>query len=241
MFECLVLVPSSSVPKPAKNSIISSQLVYIYIQIRKLNAGYRYVSLYPILFTRNCHTNLFFALPICTCMLNHFSCVQLFGTPWTVQPARLLCPQDSLGKNNWIGLPFPPPWDLPNPGTEPTSLMSQALAGVFFTTSTTWEANCFYIYMDFPGSSAGKESACNAGDLSSFLGGKILWIRDRLPTPVFLGFPGGSDSQESVCNVGDVGSIPELGRSSGEGNGNLHLQSFWENPHRQRTLAGYSS
>ena len=77
--------------------------------------------------------------------------------------------------------------------------------------------------MDFPGSSAGKESACNAGDLSSFLGGKILWIRDMLPTPVFLGFPGGSDSQESVCNVGDVGSIPELGRSSGEGNGNLHL------------------
>ena len=92
----------------------------------------------------------------------------------------------------WIELPFPPPWDLPNPGTEPTSLMSPALAGVFFTTSTTWEANCFYIYMDFPGSSAGKESACNAGDLSSFLGGKILWIRDRLPTPVFLGFPGGS-------------------------------------------------
>ena len=76
--------------------------------------------------------------------------------------------------------------------------------------------------MDFPGSSAGKKSACNAGDLSSFLGGKILWIRNRLPTPVFLGFPGGSDSQQSVCNVGDMGSIPELGRSSGERNGNLH-------------------
>ena len=31
----------------------------------------------------------------------------------------------------WSGLPFPPPGDLPNPGTEPTS---SALAGGFFTT-----------------------------------------------------------------------------------------------------------
>ena len=30
--------------------------------------------------------------------------------------------------------------DLPNPGIEPASLMSPALAGGFFTTSTTWEA-----------------------------------------------------------------------------------------------------
>ena len=40
----------------------------------------------------------------------------------------------------WNGLPFPPPGDLPDPGTEPTSLMSPALAGRFSTTSTTWEA-----------------------------------------------------------------------------------------------------
>ena len=32
------------------------------------------------------------------------------------------------------GLPWPPPGDLPNPGIEPTSLMSPALAGWFFTT-----------------------------------------------------------------------------------------------------------
>ena len=32
----------------------------------------------------------------------------------------------------WNGLPFPPPWDLPNPGTEP---MSPALVGGFFTTA----------------------------------------------------------------------------------------------------------
>ena len=40
----------------------------------------------------------------------------------------------------WNGLGCPPPGDLPDPGTEPTSLVSPALTGVFFTTSATWEA-----------------------------------------------------------------------------------------------------
>ena len=40
----------------------------------------------------------------------------------------------------WSKLPFPPPEDLPNPGIEPSSLMSPVLAGRFFITSTTWEA-----------------------------------------------------------------------------------------------------
>ena len=35
-----------------------------------------------------------------------------------------------------------------------------------------------------------------------------------------MGFPGESDGRESACNAGDLGSIPRLGRSSGEGNGN---------------------
>ena len=34
-----------------------------------------------------------------------------------------------------------------------------------------------------------------------------------------MGFPGGSDGKESACNVGDPGSIPEWGRSAGEGLG----------------------
>jgi len=41
----------------------------------------------------------------------------------------------------WSGLPCPPPGDLPNPGINPTSLMSPALVGGFFTTSATWEAH----------------------------------------------------------------------------------------------------
>ena len=40
----------------------------------------------------------------------------------------------------WSGLPCPPPGDLPDPGIEPESLTSSALAGGFFTTSTNWEA-----------------------------------------------------------------------------------------------------
>ena len=40
----------------------------------------------------------------------------------------------------WNGLPVPPPGDLPNPGIEPESLTSPALAGEFFATSATWEA-----------------------------------------------------------------------------------------------------
>ena len=37
----------------------------------------------------------------------------------------------------WSGLPFPSAGDLPNPGIEPASLMSPALAGRFFATSAT--------------------------------------------------------------------------------------------------------
>ena len=35
-----------------------------------------------------------------------------------------------------------------------------------------------------------------------------------------MGFPHYSDGKESACNAGDPGSIPGLGRSPGEGNGN---------------------
>ena len=55
---------------------------------------------------------------------------QLFVTPWTVARQAAL----SIGfskQEYWSELPFPPPGDLPNPGTEPASL---ALAGRFFTT-----------------------------------------------------------------------------------------------------------
>ena len=57
---------------------------------------------------------------------------------------------------------------------------------------------------------------------------------------MFLDFPGGSDGKESACNVGNLGSIPGLGRSPGEGNGQP-TPVFWPGEfHGQKSLAGYS-
>ena len=55
-----------------------------------------------------------------------------------------------------------------------------------------------------------------------------------------LSFHGGSDSKESNHNVGDLGSVPGLGRSPGGGHGNPLQYSCLEDPHGQRSLAGYS-
>ena len=51
-----------------------------------------------------------------------------------------------------------------------------------------------------------------------------------LTTIIYICFPGGSDGKVSAYNVGDPGSIPGLGRSPGEGNGNPLQYSCLENP-----------
>ena len=45
----------------------------------------------------------------------------------------------------------------------------------------------------------------------------------------FKGFPGSSDGKASACKAGDLGSIPGLGRSPGDGNGNSLQYSCLEN------------
>ena len=115
-------------------------------------------------------------------MLSHFSREQLFVIPRAVDCHALLSMGFSRQKY-WSGLPCPSPMDLPNPGIEPMSLMSPALAGEFFTTSATWEAlkrllsyneviklNYEVIKMGFPGGSDSKESACREGGLVQSLG-----------------------------------------------------------------------
>ena len=67
-------------------------------------------------------------------VLSCFNHVWLFATLWIVVSQAPL----SMGFSRWqylSGLTCPPSWDLPNPGTEPVSLMSPALVGRFFTTS----------------------------------------------------------------------------------------------------------
>ena len=92
------------------------------------------------------------------CALSH---VQLSAAPWTT--ARPALSMQFSRQEYCSGLPFPSPEDLTNPRTEPTSLLSPALAGVFFTSvplCATWtyqsrrtqkaresdkiEATCFY-------------------------------------------------------------------------------------------------
>ena len=75
------------------------------------------------------------------------------------------------------------------------------------------------VFLGLPGSSAGKEPACNAGDHDSIPGsGRSLGERIGL-LQYSWAFPGGSDGKESACNAGDLGLIPGLGRSPGEGKG----------------------
>ena len=58
-------------------------------------------------------------------LLSYFSCVRLFATPWTIAHLAPL----SMGfsrQEHWSGLPFPSPWDLPDPGIKPESPALQA-------------------------------------------------------------------------------------------------------------------
>ena len=59
--------------------------------------------------------------------------------PWTVaRQAPLLM---ELFRQEYLsGLPFPTPEDLPDSGIKPASLVTLALTGRLFITSTTWEA-----------------------------------------------------------------------------------------------------
>ena len=76
------------------------------------------------------------------CMLSHFSHVRLCAIPWTVATGSSAHGIFQARILEWVAMPFWSglPGDLPNPGIEPASLISLALAGGFFTTSTTWEA-----------------------------------------------------------------------------------------------------
>ena len=63
--------------------------------------------------------------------------VQLLATPWTA--AHRAPPSMGFSRQEyWSGVPLPSPGGLPDAGIQPTSLVSPALAGRFFTTAP-WE------------------------------------------------------------------------------------------------------
>ena len=71
------------------------------------------------------------------CVLSRFNHVPLFVTLWTVAKAPLSM-QEAARMLEQVAVESSE--NLPNPGVQPASLMSPALAGRFFTTNAIWEA-----------------------------------------------------------------------------------------------------
>ena len=84
----------------------------------------------------------------CPCMFSHFSQVPVFVTLWTVA-ARLLRPWGFSGKNTGVGCHVLLQGIFLTQGSH-WSLMSPALAGGFFTISTTWEAHPSEMWQSVP-------------------------------------------------------------------------------------------
>ena len=88
-------------------------------------------------------------------------------------------------------LDLPPPADLPRNWTRVSCIAS----GFFFFLPTELSGKLLLptelagkptpTFLGFSCGSAGKASACNAGDLGDTWVGKIPWRRERLPIPVF--------------------------------------------------------
>ena len=73
-------------------------------------------------------------LGLCLCTLSCFSCVRLCEALRT-SPCQTPLSMGFSRQDYWSGLPCPLSGHLPDPGIEPSSLMSSALGGRFFTTS----------------------------------------------------------------------------------------------------------
>ena len=92
-----------------------------------------------------------------------------------------------------------------------------------------------HIYICFPGSSAGKESTCNAGNPGLLPG----WWRS---SGEGIGHPlqYSRASLVAQCRIRLQCGRPGFERSPGGGHGNQLQYSCLENPHGQRCLMGYS-
>ena len=90
------------------------------------------------------------------------------ATQWTVAHQAPLSMRFSR-QECWGGLPFPPPGDLPDPGMEPTSLMSPALAGGFFTTKGKRKSLVLSYFSD--------AHSCHDDDLAPHLQGSGTFIK----------------------------------------------------------------
>ena len=147
-----------------------------------------------------------------------------FATPWTIACQASLSMEFSRPEY-WGGQPFPSPVDLPDPGIEPRSPTLQAdslPAELQWKPKTIGMGSLSLLQWIFPT----QES--NPGLLH------CRWILYQLSYQ-------GSMSVSCQCRRHrDVGLISGLGKSPGGGHGNPLQYSCLENPHGQRSLAGYS-
>ena len=137
----------------------------------------------------------------------------------------------------WSGLPFPSPGDLPDPGIEPGS---PALQAESLPTEPSGKGSYIYtcvgnllcrpgvgwqrVQHSFTAHPSDHSASCSLSahgplpHLSVCLHMSRWWLPCQL-----IG-------KERACNAGHPGSIPGLGRSPGEGNGNPLQYSCLENP-----------
>ena len=96
----------------------------------------------------------------------------------------------------------------------------------------------YYFNWGFPGSSAGKESACNARDPGLIPGsGRSAGEGIDYPLQYSWATLVGPAGKESSHNAGDLGLIPGLGKSPRGEHGNPLQYSCMENPHGNKSLA----
>ena len=109
-----------------------------------------------------------------------------------------------------------------------------------FSHSLLWHWYYLIIILGFPGSSAGKESACNSGD-PGLISGLGRSPGEGIGYPLQYSWASlVARTVKSAHSAGDLGLIPGLGRSRRGGHDNTLQYACLENLYGQRSLAGYN-
>ena len=186
------------------------------------------------------------SIKCCRCFssVQLLSCIWLFVTPWsaacqyslsfTISLSLLkLMSIESVMPSNHLILCHPlllPPSIFPNIRVFPISQLFTS-GGQSIGVSASASVLPMNIQDWFPLGWTGWISLQKSSTTPQmFTSEKQTLLRNRLSYQYNGGFPGSSDGKASAYNAGDLGSIPGLGRSPGEGNGNPLQYSCLENP-----------
>ena len=169
--------------------------------------------------------------------------------PHGLQPTRLLCPWDFPGKDDGVSCHFLLQRILPTQGSNPGLLHCRQ---ILYQVSYKGSPKTFLWAHVFGGGAARilkwvaipfsrRSSRPRDRTQVSHLVGRHFAIWATKEFLIFKhfywicvfkhqGFPGASDDKESACTAGDLGSIPGLGRFSGEGNDYSPQYFAWRIP-----------